>query len=320
MKIKKENDLIVRHNNLINANIRLDAKEYDIVRTFMKYITRDDADFWTFSVRASDLNINNSRGAPMVRSIQRKPVEIELPNDGLVSIPFFTSLKYSNGVFEGKFNNDLRDVLLEMQSNFTKTYERYILPMSSIYAKRFYELLSENIKIGYRKFRLDDLYKTLQIKKSMQTYSNFKKFVLLIAIKEINKHTNIYIPVDTTSLQNESWTRLQCVVKRGVTHLNFEFRKKSDKSLFCDDIQPIKEQELKKQLELIEQHEKLEKQIDKDYLFLVFDCTTIEQKRAVQIKIDEFVDYIIKKEKDYENLTTSCLRYLNIARKNNWDF
>jgi plasmid replication initiation protein len=320
MKITKENDLIVRHNNLINANIRLDAKEYDVVRTFMKYITRDDGDFWTFTVRASELNINKSRGAPMVRSIQRKPVEIELPNDGLVSIPFFTSLKYSNGVFEGKFNNDLRDVLLEMQSNFTKTYERYILPMSSIYAKRIYELLSENIKIGYRKFKLDDLYKTLQVKKSMQTYPNFKKFVLLIAIKEINKHSDIYIPVDTTNLQDESWTRLQCGVKRGVTHLNFMFRKKSDKGLFSDDMQPKEIEEQNQELEQLAIHEELEKQIDKDYLFLVFDCTTIEQKRAVQIKIDEFVDYVIEKEKDYKDLTTSCLRYLNIARKNNWDF
>ena len=308
MKTTKENDLIVRHNNLINANIRLDAKEYDVVRTFMKYITRDDGDFWTFTVRASELNINKSRGAPMVRSIQRKPVEIELPNDGLVSIPFFTSLKYSNGVFEGKFNNDLRDVLLEMQSNFTKTYERYILPMNSIYAKRIYELLSENINIGYRKFKLDDLYKTLQVSKSSTKYNKFKEKVLLVAIKEINKHTDIYIPVDTTNLKDESWVKLQCGVKRGVTHLNFMFRKKSDKGLFSDGMQS-KEQELninKIRNELIEH----------------IEAVTYQSGGSKYIKLyllerlDDFIDFIKNENFKSNDYIKSFERHCDGYRKN----
>jgi len=93
-------DRVVRKNNLINAQIRLNAKEYDLVRTFMKYIKKNDSNFWSFSVLASELGINNSRGKPMVKSIQRKPLEIEIGKDGLVSIPFFSMLKYNNGVFE----------------------------------------------------------------------------------------------------------------------------------------------------------------------------------------------------------------------------
>jgi plasmid replication initiation protein len=228
------NDLVVRHNKLINAVVRLDAKEYDLVRTFMKYVLKKDSEFWTFSVLASELGINKTRCKPMVKSIQRKPLEIEIGKEGIVSMPFFSTLKYYNGVFEGKFNNDLKDLLLQMDGDFTKTFEKYILPMNSIYAKRIYEMLIENKKIGFRKFKLENLYETLRVPKSMMKYSNFKAFVLVIAIKEINKHSDIYIPVDTQNLKDESWKRLQCGKVRKITHLNFDFRMKSDKGLFED--------------------------------------------------------------------------------------
>lgn len=296
METIKESDLVVRHNNLINANIRLDAKEYDIVRTFMKYITRDDSDFWTFTVRAADLNIHTSRGKSLARSISRKPVEIDLSNDGLVSIPFFTKLKYQQGVFEGKFNNDLRDVLLEMEGNFTKTYEKYILPMDSIYAKRIYELLSENMSIGYRKFRLDDLYETLQVPKSFMKYSKFKEKVLLIAIKEINKHTDIYIPVDTENLRDESWLKLQCGIKRGVTHINFEFRKKDDQGLFAKPIENRYTKFIVDKLYL----DKIENELN--YL-------DVEVMREQEI----FLDFCKKEEKIYTNMSKSF--YIHLKKK-----
>jgi plasmid replication initiation protein len=321
MKTTKESDLVVRHNNLINANIRLDAKEYDIVRTFMKYITRDDGDFWTFSVRASDLNINKSRGAPMVRSIQRKPVEIELPNDGLVSIPFFTILKYSDGVFEGKFNNDLRDVLLEMKGNFTKTYEKYILPMDSIYAKRIYELLSENISIGYRKFKLEDLYKILQVPKSMKSYSRFKEKVLLISIKEINKHTDIYIPIDTTNLTDGSWIKLQCGVKRGVTHLNFEFRKKSDKSF--TETQKIEESVSQ---EHINEQWKLTQHWIDDLMVEFGVAQTVNQQLMNEFELylyeqeKVFSQFCTDNNKQYEDMNISFQRHLKNAEAYKIDF
>lgn len=243
MEITKDTDLVVRHNKLVNANLRLTAKEYDLVRTFMKHIRRTDADFWTFTVMASDVGIETKRGKETVRSISRKPVEIELGKDGLVAIPFFTYFKYQNGAFEGRFNKDLKEMLLEMKGDFTQTYEKYILPMDSIYAKRIYEMLSENKSIGYRKFRLEDLYETLKLPKSMRTYANFKKYVLIVAIREINKHSDIQIPIDISNLKDDSWKSLQCGKIRGVTHLNFGFRMKNDKGLLvaCDEVQAEEE-------------------------------------------------------------------------------
>ena len=64
----------------------------------------------------------------------------------------------------------------------------------------------------------------------MRKYPNFKKFVLVIAINEINEHTDIYIPINTKDLKDESWKKLQCGNLRKITHLNFEFKVKSAKT------------------------------------------------------------------------------------------
>ena len=312
------NDLVVRHNKLINAKIRLSSKEYDLIRTFMKYIQRKDSDFWSFSVLASELGINNSRGKPMVRNIQRKPIEIEIGKDGIISIPFFTTLKYNNGIFEGKFNTDLKKVLLEIEGDFTKTFEKYILPMESVYAKRIYELLIENKRIGYRKFRLEQLQDILDIPKSMKSFSRFKEKVLLIAIKEINKHSDIYIPVDITNLKDESWIKLQCGKARKITHLNFEFRKKDDKEPTEEPKQTQATQSIQEPKKVT--YELVDKEIDRDMIFHFTNCDTIEKKQSLNNKIEEFIKYCIDNQKEYENYENSFSRYLEIAKQNNWNF
>jgi plasmid replication initiation protein len=50
----------------------------------------------------------------------------------------------------------MREFMLQVRGNFTKTFEKYILPMNSMYAKRIYEMLIQNIDYGYRKFNLEE--------------------------------------------------------------------------------------------------------------------------------------------------------------------
>jgi len=239
-----KNDLVVRHNKLINSKIRLNAKEYDVVRTFMKLITKDDADFWTFSISAKDVGVEYKRGKHIVKSIGRKPLEIDLGEQNFTSIPFFSILKYKDGYFHGKFNNDLRDMLMLLKNgNFTKTYEKYILPLESIYTKRLYELLTQYKDFrGYRKFVLTDLQNTLQVSKSMMDYPNFKKKVLIPSVREINKHTDIYLDLPLDDLQAPQWVNLQCGRKRGIRTLNFKIEV-NKKNLFKED--EIKNEDIK---------------------------------------------------------------------------
>jgi plasmid replication initiation protein len=130
-------------------------------------------------------------------------------------------MKYSKGVVEARINSDLKDMMVQLNGNHTKILEKYIFPMSSIYAKRLYELLSEYKGIGYRNFILEDLYDKLQVSKALKDYSNFKKKVLVIAVEQINLHSDLYLDLPLDDLKSEEWVRLQCMKTRGITHLNF---------------------------------------------------------------------------------------------------
>ena len=309
-----------RSNKLVNGRVKLKAKSYDLIRTLATLVSPNDTDFWTYEVEVKSLGIDYKRAKEYIRDIMRNPIEIQ--NDTKQTFDCYSwcsSMKYKNGFITFKLDPEMQEFMLGLkeQGNFTKTFEKYILPMESLYAKRIYEMLYQVKKYGYRKFELEELQKTLDVPKSMMSFSRFKEKVLLIAIKEINKHSDIYIPVDTDNLKDESWVKLQCGKTRKITHLNFEFRLKSDKGLFTEPKEQTKEQ---KEIQRLRKIEELEQQIDKELIFLKFGATSTEQKREIYLKIVEFINYVLDNNKDYKDLTESFFRYYKIAVKNGWSF
>ena len=227
MEVKEPKDLLVRKNKLINAKIKLTSKAYDITRAFISLVERDDTDFWTYSISASSLDLDYKRAKKYIKEIMGKPVELQDDkNEIFHSYSWFSTMKYEKGIVQAKINPDLRDMMLQIkEGNFTKTFEKYILPMESIYAKRLYELLVSYKDLGYRKFELSKLQIILDTE---YDYSNFKKWVLIPAIKDINKYTDIYLDLPLDDLQAPQWVKLQCGRKRGITHLNFKIEANSN--------------------------------------------------------------------------------------------
>jgi len=214
-------------------------------------------------------------------------------------------------------------VLLEIKGDFTQTFEKYILPMDSMYGKRIYELLIENKNIGYRKFKIDDLYTILQVPKSMQTYANFKEKVLLIAIKEINKHTDIFIPVDTTNLRDASWIKLQCGVSRKITHLNFEFQMKNKTQKSSNEIQqPLLQKVPDSQLTKVQiVKEKITKVINKSSIEIMATDHETGQinshlKQYFNERLYDFIDFCAENNKEYKNWHLSFDRHIKGYEKN----
>jgi len=230
-----DNRNFVRTNKLVNGRVKLKAKSYDLIRNISTLVSPTDTDFWTYEVEVAKLGIDYKRAKEYIRDIMRNPIEIK--DDVKQTFDCYSwcsSMKYKNGFITFKLDPEMKEFMLQIKGNFTKTFEKYILPMESIYAKRIYEMLYQVKDFGYRKFNLEELQEILDVPKSLIPYFNFKARVLLIAIKEINKHTDIYIPVNTDNLKDVSWIRLQCGKTRKITHLNFEFRLKSDKGLFSE--------------------------------------------------------------------------------------
>lgn len=218
----EENRNVVRDNKLINGRVKLNSKVYDLTRTFISLIEKDDKDFKAYSISVKDLKIDYKIAKSVIREIMSRPIEIKNDeNERFESFSWFVTMKYNKGVIEAKINPELKEMMLELKGNFTKTFEKYIIPLSSIYAKRLYELLYQNKGIGYRKFEINDLYEKLQVSKTLKRYSAFKQKILSIAIRQINNYTDLYLDLPLDNFSSQEWIKLQCGKQRGITHLNF---------------------------------------------------------------------------------------------------
>lgn len=65
--------------------------------------------------------------------------------------------------------------------------------MKGLYSKRIYLMLKAYDKVGHRRLEIDELMRQLEVKKSYQTYGTFKKKVLLQAVSDINKFSDLEI-------------------------------------------------------------------------------------------------------------------------------
>jgi plasmid replication initiation protein len=292
-----------------------------LIRSISTLVNYNDADFWTYELEVTSLGIDYKRAKEYIRDIMRNPIELQDDkNKTFKCYSWCSALEYKNGFITFRLDPKMRDFMLQVRGNFTKTFEKYILPMNSMYAKRIYEMLIQNIDYGYRKFNLEELQELLDVPKSMKAYRNFKQKVLLVAIKEINKHTDIYIPVDTTNLKDVSWTRLQCGKIRKITHLNFEFRKKSDKGLFSDDDKTEQPKEPK------QEQWKLTQELIDDLLveFGVAQSANQELMNEFEAYLYEqeqvFKQFCTNKNKQYENMNESFKRHLKNAEAMKIDF
>lgn len=73
--------------------------------------------------------------------------------------------------------------LLELKERFVQYNLGYILPLSSNYSIRLYQLLKEYEKLTRRTFTVKELQDLLQVPPSLKRYDNFKRKVLQIAEK-----------------------------------------------------------------------------------------------------------------------------------------
>ena len=93
------------------------------------------------------------------------------------------------------FAPDVIPLITRLESNFTSYEIQQISSLSSAYAIRLYELLIKWRSLGVtQQFTLDELRKQLGVEVGeYKTMSNFKKWVLDFAIKQVNEHTDISV-------------------------------------------------------------------------------------------------------------------------------
>lgn len=164
------------------------------------------------------------------------------------AVSWFSTVRINkrSGKVTVKFHEDMMPFLLHLtgQDHFYTGYSfQYMLPMSSQYAPRLYELLK-----SYQKnrmtwfFEIDELKRLLDAS-NYKNFNDFSKRVLNPAVEEINKFTDLKIAYDT---KKEG---------RRVARVEFYMAEKRGKELI--DAKRAGEEVLDGQVDLFEQLEQL---------------------------------------------------------------
>ena len=85
---------------------------------------------------------------------------------------------------------------MQLKERFVSYNLKYILPLTSTYTIRIYQLLKEYEKLTKRYFTVEELQEILQVPKSYLPYGKFKQKVLQVAEKDLLEHTDIYFTIE----------------------------------------------------------------------------------------------------------------------------
>jgi len=155
---------VVKANALIEAHYELTAKEHKLLLLGIARIAKDQQQFYeqVFSVP----EVARLLGVPVTSAyaeldrissgLMKKQVEIRNQETGeFVKYQWVTKAYCKKGDFGFRLSEDLKPYLLGLVGSYTMYELSHILPMSSGYAIRLYELLKQHGTFGSRVFSLE---------------------------------------------------------------------------------------------------------------------------------------------------------------------
>jgi len=116
-----------------------------------------------------------------------------------------------------QFSKGIIPYLSELSKNFTRYKLTSVTQFKSTYSIRLYEMLVQWLSVGKRELEVDWLRKQLQVEESYSRIDNLKKWVVDVAVQEINQHSNIWVKYT------------QRKAGRTITHFLFTFGEKEPK-------------------------------------------------------------------------------------------
>lgn len=190
-----------RESHLItNARASYTANEMDLILMLLTTVEKDDEDFkdYIFSIgeleRKAGKKYHSEQLKETAKSLMSKVIEIKIGKKSWELFNWFSYFKYDNGVITCGFDKRLKPYLLELKGRFNVGDIRQLLPMSSTYSKRIYMFLKERAKFGSRTFEIEELQELLKVPTSYtERYNKFKTAVLMQAVKDINKYTDLEV-------------------------------------------------------------------------------------------------------------------------------
>lgn len=232
LNTNNRNDLVVKSNRLIEASYRLDMVEQRLILmaivgarntgkginadTFLEVRITDFVSMFKTDEKSSYAQLRAATDSLFNRWILLRGIDEETGKPLERKTRWVSSVEYVEGagLVRLQFASVVVPYITRLESEFTSYHIGAVSQMSSSYAIRLYELLIQWGSLGNREVELSWLKRTLSVENSYDAIKDFKKWVIDVAITQINQHSDLSVSYS----QRKSG--------RTVTHLIFTFSQK----------------------------------------------------------------------------------------------
>lgn len=203
-RIEPEQTSIKMHNAITAGRYDYSSAMLDILFMTLALVDENNPSQREFRIYANDMKTitgrawNKKQLREATEAIGSRMFEIETP-DRFRQLWLFSFVDYhlGTGSFTIKINEDALPYFYELKREFTMLNLKAVLSCSSKYAKRLYAIACQWRKVGFKEYTIEDLKYMLDLKNPKtgeEQYTNitdFRKFVLDVALKQINEFTDV---------------------------------------------------------------------------------------------------------------------------------
>lgn len=224
-----QKDLVVKSNRLVEASYRLTLAEQRIIlfaivtarRTgqglmaddFVEIQAADYAAMFEVPVKQAYEQIKEAAQTLFNRYVVVHGHSARTGKPEVTKVRWLSAASYidGEGVIKLRFAQDMVPHITRLEACFTRYQLEQVAGMSSAHAIRLYELLMQWGSTGQRELELAWLKRALQLEQEYPAIKDFKKWVIDVAVAQINAHTDLSVRYT------------QRKTGRAVTHFLFHF-------------------------------------------------------------------------------------------------
>jgi plasmid replication initiation protein len=202
----------VAANDIIKGKQAMNLQTARLIRLLITQVCKEDTDLKIYTCRISELaeflNIDRHNLYRDIKDIcesAMKSVVYIGTNDAKQPWKMFhwvSSAEYDgNGTLSVKLSDEIKPYILALDKWFTQYQLKNILQFNSYYAIRLYELLKCEDGIARKnnltiEFTVAYLREYFQCEKKYDRIIDFKRYVIEVAVREINEKSDIMLYVD----------------------------------------------------------------------------------------------------------------------------
>jgi plasmid replication initiation protein len=169
-----------------------------------------------------------------LNELRNTDIYILKENGNILKTKFISSVEYikGTGVIEIGFSHKIRPYFFDLRSNFTTFQLEMALSLSSRYAKRIYELLSEDKRKDILKVSVSEIRTMLKLdvldqetgKAKLTRWSDFEKSILKTPQTQLKNHTDISFTYEKKALEGgKKISHIVFFIKRKAHQQKIEF-------------------------------------------------------------------------------------------------